>query len=108
MKPTRVGDDWARFDDGTCWALPDVHDDEHDHHGWVLRYGSAEQVEKRRLSIASALDCYAALIDLPQRQRNARAKAIREAMAMRDAATRTHTSSSEGGALTRSKGRKRA
>lgn len=84
MKPTRTGDTWARFDDGTCWALPDRDDDIRDSLGYRLAH--AEPPSKSDLYQAvSTLGCYEALILLPQRERNKRVAAIREAMRMRDA-----------------------
>lgn len=85
MKPTRVGDNWARFDDNTTWALPSEDDDECATVERIQRYGSIEDLVKQRMTVAFMLDCYAALIMLPQRKRNARVKAIREAMAVRAA-----------------------
>lgn len=67
MKPTRVTPWCAHFDDGTCWALPACPDDDFD---------------KDQAALATL--CYGALIALPQRKRNARIKAIREAMARRE------------------------
>jgi hypothetical protein len=85
MKPTWTSRHAARFDDGTCWALPDFDmPDDEPSLGWVQRYGSPAKREEQRLSVASVLDCYDALIRLPQRERNARVKAIRAAMNMRD------------------------
>jgi hypothetical protein len=84
MKPTWTSRHAARFDDGTCWALSEPVDSDAHSLEWVLRYGTPEQREDQRLSVASVLACYDALILLPQRERNARVKAIRAAMTMRD------------------------
>lgn len=86
MKPTRVGDTWARFDDNTTWSLPPDYDDEGPTLEWTQRYGSDEAILKQRLVVASVLACYEALILLPSRARNERVKAIREAMKQRAAA----------------------
>lgn len=82
MKPTRIGDTWARFDDGTCWPLPENDDGEVQ---WRLRYSHRDTSSTDRLTAASFMGAYADLIALPQRERNKRVAAIRKAMEMRDA-----------------------
>lgn len=84
MKPTKVGRNWARFSDGTGWPLP-CPDDDSDTISHTLRYGTLTKIETVRYEAASMIEAYAHLIDMPQRERNARIKAIREAMALRDA-----------------------
>jgi hypothetical protein len=71
-----IGDYHVRLDDGTCWSL-DGEDDKS--LNWVLRYGSDEDVLKHRLTIASILSSYEALIWSPQKRRNEIIAKLREA-----------------------------
>lgn len=86
MKTTKVGRTWARFDDGTCWPIP-CPDDDGDSVAHTMRYGTLSRIESIRYDAASTIEAYRHLIDMSQRERNRRVKAIREAMAMRDRAT---------------------
>lgn len=62
--------------DGTAWPIPgeglsDL--------GWELRYADDETIRSRRLAAASVVDAYQALLALPVRERNKRARMIRKA-----------------------------
>ena len=62
--------------DGMCWVVPGQRLDDVE---WALRYGNAESV---RLSAASAIACYRALVNRTSRDR---AKIVRQ---LQDAAAR--------------------
>lgn len=73
----------VRMTDGTTWAL-DGEDDKS--FNWILRYGREEDIIKARLTIASIVDSYMALLGKPEKRRNEIVRALREAMDLRAAA----------------------
>ncbi len=74
----RVGKTWVRLDDGTAWSF-DRYDEEYGSLNWLLRYGSDADVLRERLTIASILSSYQALLDKPRKRRNEIMRAIRAA-----------------------------
>ncbi len=64
---TKIGADmiWPSYDQGE--------------HEWRLRHGTPEQVVKERMIAASIVAAYREFIQMPQKQRNAICKALREA-----------------------------
>lgn len=71
------GEHHVRLDDGTCWAV-DRGDPSLE---WICRYGTIDRLHQARLTIASVLQCYKALLDLPQKERNRRVTELRSALA---------------------------
>ena len=63
----------VHFDDGTCWPVPS---EAMDDLGWRLRYKD-HAPDSDKLSAASVVNAYEALIRLPTRERNKRIAQIR-------------------------------
>jgi hypothetical protein len=93
MMIRRIGNHWVKLDDGTTWSFD--RDGENYTLNWLLRYGSDEEVLRERLTIASILSSYQALIDAPPKRRGEVARAIRSAQASGPDA-RPHKSESTG------------
>lgn len=64
---TKIGDDMT-------WPSLDQGDFE-----WRLRYGSEDELIKERFIMASIVQAYSELINLPQKQRNAICKSLKSA-----------------------------
>ena len=69
----------VQLDDGTCWAV-DRDDTEEHSLEWVLRYGTPERIVEARMTLASILGSYKALINKPQRRRNGIVRDLRAAL----------------------------
>lgn len=75
-----LGQHHVRLDDGTTWAV----DRETDGHGtsleWMLRYGSTAEREAQRMSVASVLASFKALLYRPQKRCNQVMRDLRNAL----------------------------
>jgi hypothetical protein len=69
----------VRLDDGTCWGI-DRTDEEGAGLEWILRYGTTEELVKHRMSIASIVASYKALLWKKQKDRNRIVSDLREAL----------------------------
>ncbi len=69
----------VRLDDGTCWAFDDVDEENGQSLNWILRYGRDAEVLKHRLTIASILSSYQALMDQTAKRRNEVVRCLRAA-----------------------------
>jgi len=61
---------YKKLKDDTLWSVPDNLLEEDDKLEWILRYGSEENIIKKRMVIASVVHSYNALINKPQKRRN--------------------------------------
>lgn len=75
----RIGAYHVRIGDGTVWSV-DAPGDKNLNR--ILRYGTESEVLEHRLTIASLLSSYEALLGETQKRRNEIASQIREARAM--------------------------
>lgn len=76
----RIGDYHVRLDDGTIWSFDRATEDLHSLE-WIQRYGTPDAVVQQRLTVASILASYKALIEAPAKRRNEVVRAIRVTLA---------------------------
>ncbi len=72
-----LGKHHVKLDDGTTWAIDRA--DENGSLQWILRYGSDAEILAIRMTLASILGSYDALLWKPQARRNAIVRDLRKA-----------------------------
>lgn len=76
----RCGKYHVRLDDGTCWGVDPPCDEQENSLEWLLRYGRPEDIIKHRMSIASVVGSYMALLYKPAKRRSQIVRDIRAAL----------------------------
>lgn len=69
------------LEDGTCWAVDRETPEGEYSLEWVLRYGSPDRIVAARMTLASILGSYTALLNQTQKRRNRVAKELCAALA---------------------------
>lgn len=76
-----LGEHHVQLGDGTVWAVDRPTTEDRYSLEWVLRYGTPDEVYRHRLSIASVISSYKALLCEPQKRRNQIVSQLREGLA---------------------------
>jgi hypothetical protein len=79
VKHTRLVARGATFDDGTHWALPEVHDDNAHGVEWKLRYAPNQLTREDQLYLAGVLASYGSLLMLATKDGRERLAALKRA-----------------------------